>query len=518
MATVYALKPAFQSLLRPLVGRLAARSVTANQVTLAAAGLSLAYGGAIAIFGAMPILLLGFPVVLLVRMGLNAIDGMLAREHGQESRLGFFLNEIADVVSDAALYLPLAVALAPGFGLLSSAMVIVFALSEYAGVLGRAAGGSRRYDGPFGKSDRAVYFSILAVAAAVVDIAPPLAAAPSRRRSPARRADHHQPRPRSAGGEGAMIAHLAATPVALAFGLAGVWSLLAAATAIVAIFAARGAANGPELLARTRTWWIIVTLVTAALLLGATATAILFAVVSFLALREYFSIIPVRQVDRAAILIAYLAIPIQYWFVHDAWYGMFSIFIPVYMTAAISFRLVLAGETKGFIRSAGTLQWGLLLTVYNLSHLAYLTVLPVKALLPAGGAGLLLFVLVVVQFNDVAQYAWGKLLGRTPIAPHVSPKKTWEGFVGGLLTSMAAAALLSVWLTPFGVVEGAIVGGALAALGFGGDVTISAVKRDLGIKDFGAILPGHGGILDRLDSLVFSAPLFLHYVRYFYGA
>lgn len=202
-------------------------------------------------------------------------------------------------------------------------------------------------------------------------------------------------------------------------------------------------------MARTRTWWWIIAPVTAALLLGPTATTILFAVVSFLALREYLSIIPIRQVDRMAILLAYLAIPVQYWFVHDAWYGMFAIFIPVYMTALIAFRLVLAGETKGFIRSAGTLQWGLFLTVYNLSHLAYLTVLDMAVPLPAGGAGLLLFVLVVVQFNDVAQYVSGKLFGRRKITPEVSPKKTWEGLAGGVLTAAIVGALLTPWLTPF---------------------------------------------------------------------
>ena len=113
----------------------------------------------------------------------------------------------------------------------------------------------------------------------------------------------------------------------------------------------------------------------------------------------------------SAMLIAYAAIPLQYWFVADDWYGMFAIFIPVYVTAAIAFRLVLAGETRGFIRSAGTLQWGLFLTVYNLSHLAFLTVLDVATPLPAGGAGLLLFVLILVEGNDVAQYTAGRLFG-----------------------------------------------------------------------------------------------------------
>lgn len=315
-----------------------------------------------------------------------------------------------------------------------------------------------------------------------------------------------------------MAEWLASWPAPLLYGLGAVWAVLLAATGAVLVMAGRGAPNARELTARTRTWWWIVAPITVALLAGATATAVLFALVSFLALREYMSIIPVRQVDRTAILLAYLAVPVQYWFVYDDWYGMFAIFIPVYATAIIAFRLVLAGEAKGFIRSVGTLQWGLFLTVYNLSHVAFLMELDMALPLPAGGAGLLLFILVIVALNDVAQYVWGKRFGRRPIAAAISPKKTVEGFVGGVATSMVVAGLLTPWLTPFGIVEGAAVGGVLAFLGFAGDVTVSAVKRDLNIKDSGAVLPGHGGILDRLDSLIFAAPIFLHYVRYFYGA
>lgn len=314
-----------------------------------------------------------------------------------------------------------------------------------------------------------------------------------------------------------MTEFLAAIPGPLLAAFGVIYGLLAIATAVVAGLARRPG-GAPELVARTRTWWWIVVPVSLALVAGPVAIAVLFALTSFVALREFLSIIPVRQVDRTAILIAYLAIPLQYWLVTKDWYGMFAIFIPVYATAAIAARLVLAGETHGFIRSAGTLQWGLFLTVYNLSHLAFLTVLDMAVPLPAGGAGRLLFVLVVVEFNDVAQFVSGRLLGRHPIAPKVSPKKTWEGFVGGLAASAAMGALLTPWLTPFGLAEGAMVGASLAALGFLGDVTVSAVKRDLGIKDSGSLLPGHGGILDRLDSLVFAAPVFLHYVRYFYGA
>ena len=168
MATIYALKPGFQRLLRPTVRRIAAAGVTANAVTVAAMLLSLGWGAVLAAAGATPVALLGLPIVLALRMAINAADGMLAREHGQASPLGFYLNELGDIISDAALYLPLMLALAPGSALLGGATAVLIALTEAAGLAARANGGSRRYDGPFGKSDRAVFFSALAIAAALI--------------------------------------------------------------------------------------------------------------------------------------------------------------------------------------------------------------------------------------------------------------------------------------------------------------------------------------------------------------
>lgn len=158
--TLYALKPAFQSLLRPHVGKLALAGGTANQVTLAAAIGSVVIGAAVALLVPMRWPFLLVPVWLLARMTLNAIDGMLAREHGQRSQLGAYLNEIGDVVSDAAIYAPFA--LIPAFGLPWVALVVGLAiLTEFAGVLAPMIGAERRYDGPMGKSDRALVFAAL---------------------------------------------------------------------------------------------------------------------------------------------------------------------------------------------------------------------------------------------------------------------------------------------------------------------------------------------------------------------
>ncbi|WP_421725839.1 CDP-alcohol phosphatidyltransferase family protein [Bauldia sp.] len=169
MLTLYALKPRFQRMLAPAARRLLGLGVTANQVTWFALGLSAVYGRLLAAVPG-PLLLLGVPAILLLRMGLNAIDGMMARAGNQASPSGFALNEIGDVVADIALYLPLVMVMAPQAPMLAAATVAAFALAEFAGVLGAAAGSSRRYDGPFGKSDRALFFAASAVLIALVNI------------------------------------------------------------------------------------------------------------------------------------------------------------------------------------------------------------------------------------------------------------------------------------------------------------------------------------------------------------
>jgi phosphatidate cytidylyltransferase len=301
--------------------------------------------------------------------------------------------------------------------------------------------------------------------------------------------------------------------------LSAIWAFLLAATVFVhAAFRPPLTSRGAELRDRVHTWWWIVAIVTAAIAAGPATAILLVAALSFLAFREFHSVVPVRPADRVILGLAYVAIPAQYYFVWTQWYGMFSIFVPVYAFTILTAATVFVGDTRGFIRSNATLHWALLLTVYNLSHLAFLVVLPLERSTAAGGLGLLLFVLVVVQFNDVAQFIWGRLAGRTRIVPAVSPGKTWEGFLGGAATSMLLAAVLAPHLTPFGALAAALTGLVLSVCGFVGDVTLSAVKRDLGLKDTGASLRGHGGFLDRLDSLTLAAPIGFHIIRYFYGA
>lgn len=299
--------------------------------------------------------------------------------------------------------------------------------------------------------------------------------------------------------------------------LAGIFVLLAFATiALIVISRRQPDRDLRELSQRTKSWWIITILFALALTIGTYGGIILFAFVSFLALKEFLSLIPTRQVDRRVLFWVYLAIPVQYLWVGMAWYGMFIIFIPVYMFLAIPMLMALQGSTTGFLRAAGTLQWGLMITVFALSHAAMLLVVPDAYNPGAGGAGLLLYLVLLTQANDVAQYMWGKALGKRPIVPSVSPNKTWEGFAGGVATTVVLAALLAPFLTPFSMLAALPMGLAIGLAGFVGDITISAVKRDLGVKDTGTMLPGHGGILDRVDSLTFTAPIFFHLTIYFW--
>jgi len=271
-----------------------------------------------------------------------------------------------------------------------------------------------------------------------------------------------------------------------------------------------------ELEARIRSWWVICVLFLTAVIYGGKAGIWLFGFVSYLALKEYISLTPFRQVDRRVMFWAYLAIPVQYTYAAMGWTGMFLIFIPVYMFLIIPMRLVSLQESKGFLASAGMMHWGLMITTFCLSHAAWLFMHPTAVPSPGGPAGHVLYLVGLTEFNDIAQYVWGKSLGRTRILPGISPGKTWVGFWGGVFSTSLLSGLLGPMLTPIPLVLSFGIGAAIAGFGFLGDVTVSALKRDLDMKDSGGMLPGHGGILDRIDSLMFTAPLFMHFLRYFY--
>jgi len=268
--------------------------------------------------------------------------------------------------------------------------------------------------------------------------------------------------------------------------------------------------------ARIAAWWVMVGVFAGAILGGRLGALVLFAVISFLALREFITLTPTRRGDHRTLFYGFFAaIPLQYYLLWIEWYGLFSILIPVYAFLFVPTRSVLSGDTDRFLERIATIQWGLMVCVYCVSHAPALLILDIPGY--AGeNAKLLLYLFLVVQMSDVLQYVWGKLAGRHPIAPTVSPNKTVGGFVGGV----ASAVLLgtALWpMTPFGPWQAAGMSLVITLLGFAGGLTMSAIKRDRGVKDFGTIIAGHGGILDRIDSICFAAPIFFHLTRYFFA-
>lgn len=262
-----------------------------------------------------------------------------------------------------------------------------------------------------------------------------------------------------------------------------------------------------ELKMRAKSWWIMATVFLIATVFSAKISYIAFALLSFVALRELFTILKLRQEDRGAMLLCYLAIPIQYFFTYHGYLVASLVFIPVFMFVALPFRLVLVGQTDGIIQSMAIVPAALMIALFGLSHLGLLLTIP-------GGRGLLFFLVFITEMNDVFQFVWGKILGKHKILPKVSPNKTWEGFIGGVVTTTVLGLSLK-FLTPFNTPQVLVISFITANAGFIGDVIISAVKRDLQLKDTSTVIPGHGGILDRIDSLVVAAPVFFHLVYYF---
>jgi phosphatidate cytidylyltransferase len=270
-----------------------------------------------------------------------------------------------------------------------------------------------------------------------------------------------------------------------------------------------------NLIARVSAWWSMVAVFAAAFLLGKNATIAMFAFISFFALREFLTLTPTKMGDRRALSLAFFAmIPIQYLLIATGWYGMFAIFIPVYGFLLLPAISALTQDTEGFLERSAKIQWGVMIAIYCISHLPALLLLDIPGY--AGQNPLLMFYLIlVVQMSDVMQYVFGKLFGKTKIAPVVSPSKTVEGFVGGAASAILIGAAM-FWITPFTPLQSALMAAIIVVMGFLGGLVLSAVKRSLGAKDWGAMIKGHGGVMDRMDSVSFAAPIFFHATRYFF--
>lgn len=266
---------------------------------------------------------------------------------------------------------------------------------------------------------------------------------------------------------------------------------------------------------RIRAWWVMAAVFGVALVAGTTATVVLFGLLSFLALREFVTLTPTRPGDHRALFWSFFIVtPLQYILVARGALGWFTILIPVYAFLFLPLRSAVVGDCERFLERAAKIQWSLMICVYCLSHAPALLTLEIPGH-ETGNARLLVYLILVTQLSDVLQYVWGKTLGRHRIAPAVSPNKTWEGFLGGTLSATAIGAAL--WkVTPFTPWQSAGLALAITFLGFAGGLVMSAIKRDRGIKDYGTLIEGHGGVMDRLDSVCFAAPVFFHLLRFFF--
>jgi phosphatidate cytidylyltransferase len=304
-----------------------------------------------------------------------------------------------------------------------------------------------------------------------------------------------------------------------AFG--GVLAVLILASLIGAILSKRvksdsGRATVDNLKARVNAWWVMILVLAVVFALGNTATLVLFAFASFFALREFITLTPTRHSDYVPLLLTFFVLlPAQYLLIACHQYGTFAIFIPVYGFLLLPATATFAGDTHEFLERSAKIQWAGMICVYCISYAPALLLLNIPGYDDSNSL-LLFYLLLIVQLSDVLQYVFGKLFGRTKLAPVVSPSKTVEGLIGGgLSTTLIGGAL--AWMTPFTRPQALVISFVIVVMGVLGGLTLSAMKRGLGAKDWGVMIEGHGGMLDRMDSVSFAAPVFFHIVRFFYS-
>jgi len=319
----------------------------------------------------------------------------------------------------------------------------------------------------------------------------------------------------------------------LAWGFVGGVLVVVTVATVIGQFLARQPESGlnPAMVAtfnrRVRAWWLLGALLTAAILMPEAITVFLFFGISFWALREFITLTPTRLGDhRALFWVFVLFTPMQYILVGlgQEYYRYFAVVIPIFGTLFVPARVAFSGDHKRFLERIAKIQTGLVICVYFLSFAPALLYLPVQdtrgETTPIDwnhNALLLCFLVVMSQFSDAMQFVWGRILGKRVIAEAISPNKTWEGFLGSVgSTGLLAAALF--WVTPFNPWQAAGMGMLIAITSFAGGMTMSAIKRDRGVEDYGTLVVGHGGVLDRLDSLCFSAPVFYHLTYWYFAA
>lgn len=280
-------------------------------------------------------------------------------------------------------------------------------------------------------------------------------------------------------------------------------------------------------------WWLMFAILISGMFLHRFGTIVLFGLVSFWAFREFITMTPTRRGDHRALFWSLVVFtPLQYVLIGLAqsglefrgskidFYSIYSVMIPVYASLFIPARIAIAGDHKRFLERSAQIQAGLLICVYCLSFAPALLDLN---LIRSDGtpwdgsrAGLLFFFVLISQLSDVLQWLWGRIRNNRIIAKDISSTRTWDGLLGGSLSSGIFGAIL-YWVTPFTPWQAACMAIVVAGLGFAGGLTMSAIKRDRGVRDYGTLVMGHAGVLDRIDSLCFSAPIFYHLTRFFFS-
>ncbi|ATH06824.1 hypothetical protein BIY24_02385 [Halobacteriovorax marinus] len=267
-----------------------------------------------------------------------------------------------------------------------------------------------------------------------------------------------------------------------------------------------------EIVLRVYSWWAILVLATLMFLLPTSIALVGISLLTYISLREFLTKLSVTKHFRSTLFYIYLAIPIQFYIAKNGTTYSFNSFLPVYMFFLIPIRNILHGEYEKYLEFNGKVFWSVMLIVYGFSNITFLR--HQGNIETYGGEQDLLIILIVflTQINDVLQFLWGKTIGKHKLSPTISPNKTIEGFVGGALTLSLLTFSLSNYLPFDHAGEAALFGFLLSVFGLFGDLNMSAVKRDLGVKDMDDLIPGHGGILDRLDSLSFTLPFTVHYL------
>ena len=265
-------------------------------------------------------------------------------------------------------------------------------------------------------------------------------------------------------------------------------------------------------------WWLLAVTVTACLVSGKWAAATFLAIAGLLGLREFLALTWDGRQNRAADALAYVAVGLQFFLVLSCNESVWTAALPVGLFLIVAVRLTLTGATVGYLHDFGTLYWAAIVTGYLLAYAVAVVHLPCDS---ASGnsdwSGWFLYLLVLTEGNDIAQALWGRQFGRHRVTPTISPNKTWEGLLFGGATTIVAGAFIAPLLTPLDWNQALGAGAVIAVSGFFGDINMSAFKRDVGVKDSSRLLPGQGGILDRIDSLSFAAPAFYYYARWTLG-